>query len=350
MHPAGDAPAPTLPQLGWSDWFAAHAAEPLQDRPELAPARVSIEHRGRYQLIGTQGTLLAWGAQGSQYDSDEPEVALARPRVGDWVLYEANSDDPRIAHVLPRRTTLLRRVSRRKVAVQVVATNIDVVGVVASAEAELNLRQIERYLSAVRSGGADAVVILNKVDAVGVAHLADQCARLATATGDTPVLAMSALSGTGMDQLHGCAGFGRTLGLVGASGVGKSSLVNQLCGNLRLSTGAVRDGDHKGRHTTTHRELVVLDGSTGLQGVLLDTPGMRELQPWAVSERDETFDDLNALALGCRWRGCTHRKEDGCKVQDALRAGDIERGRVEGWRKTLARTTPRSAPKRRTKK
>ena len=328
-------PRPTLAQLGWSPHFADAAAPLLADAPGLSPARVCVEHRGRYRLLGPAGQRLVWAPQGSQYDIETPEAALARPRVGDWVLLDWDDPDARIAHRLPRRTALLRRLPRRKVGVQVVAANLDRVLVVTSVDADFNLRRIERYLAAVRASGAEGIVVLNKIDKARPSKRSRLTGRL-RALGDVPVLALSAHTGEGMDGLLALTAPGHTLGLVGSSGVGKSSLVNALCGEQRQETGAVRDGDTKGRHTTTHRELVLLPGGAGAHGVLLDTPGMRELQLWEEEGVAEVFDDLEALATGCRWRGCTHSREDGCAVQAAVADRTVKAARVASWKKLRA--------------
>jgi ribosome biogenesis GTPase len=325
-------PGPTLAALGWSEWFAERAAALLAESPALRPARVSVEHRGQFEVTGPRGTRRVWAPQGSQYDIESPEIALARPRVGDWVLVDWDDEEARIVHRLPRRTALLRRLPRRKVGVQVVAANLDRVLVVTSVDADFNLRRIERYLTAVQASGAAPVVVVNKIDRESPGRLARLQRKLAPVA-PVPVLLISAHTGAGLDGLSALTGPGQTLGLVGSSGVGKSSLVNALLGFERQEIGAVRPSDTKGRHTTTHRELVVLPGSPGPAGVLLDTPGMRELQLWEEGGVSEVFDDLEALAKRCRWRSCTHRKEDGCAIQAAVEAGEVERARVQSWRK-----------------
>ncbi len=318
--------APLGWDTGWSEAFAALAPA------GAVPARVSVEHRGRYGLLGEQGEVLAWPPQGTLADRDDAEGALAQPRVGDWVVVPAAHPEPRILAVLPRRTALLRQVPRRRAAVQVVAANLDLVLVVTSANQDFNLRRVERFLAAVRASGADAAVVLSKVDLPGV-DLPARVAELEGIAGDAPVVCVSAIADGGVRPLRGLLRAGRSLGLVGSSGVGKTSLVNALVEGAHLATRPVRATDDRGRHTTTRRQLVVLPDEGG---VLLDTPGMRELQLWDGDGVAETFDDLERLALRCRWRGCTHGREDGCAIQAALSAEELDAGRLASWRKLLA--------------
>jgi ribosome biogenesis GTPase len=247
-----------------------------------------------------------------------------------------DGETPRVAALIPRRTALLRQTPRRRVAVQVVAANLDLVVVVAAWGQELNLRRIERYLAAAEASGAALLVVVNKLDLAPPD--VDPVAEVQAALGAVPVLGLSVHAGRGVEALLDRLGPGRTLGLVGSSGVGKSSIANALLGRDELAVGAVRADDEKGRHTTTHRELVVLpgrgaDGASG--GVLIDTPGMRELQLWDGSGVDRSFEDLHALAEGCRFRGCTHTREEGCALQVAITTGELEPGRLASYRKLM---------------
>lgn len=336
--------APPLEALGWDgEWRAAAEAllpqlsPELRAGPALRPARVSVEHRGRLVVVGPEGPRLAWAPQGSQHDSSDPALALLRPRVGDWVLVPEVAE-PRVAAVLPRRTALLRQTPRRKVAVQVVAANLDLVVVVTAWGRELNPRRVERYLAAAGASGAALLVIVNKVDLApeGVDPIA---ALLGPIAALAPVIGLSARRGEGVEALRAQLRPGRTLGLVGSSGVGKSSIINLLIGSAELQVGEVRADDDKGRHTTTHRELLVLPPQRPGEpsgGVLVDTPGMRELQLWDGAGVERSFDDLAALAERCRFRGCTHSREQGCALQAAITAGALEPGRLASYRKLVA--------------
>ena len=336
---------PSLADLGWDDrWEAAAAAI---GRDDTVPARVAVEHRGRLVVVGPEGSRLGFAPQGAQHDSTDPDAALQRPRVGDWVLVPPG-DTPRVAALLPRRTALLRQVPRRRVAVQVVAANLDLVVVVAAFGNELNVRRIERYLAAAEASGAARLVVVNKRDLAPPG--ADPAAGLAATLGaSVPVVALSAHDGDGIDALRAHMGPGHTIGLVGSSGVGKSSLANALLGRSELAVGAVRADDEKGRHTTTHRELVVLpaglDGRSA--GVLIDTPGMRELQLWDGSGVDRSFDDLHAIAARCRFRGCTHTREAGCALLNDIEDGVLEPGRLGSYRKLMAEVRAKDEAARR---
>ncbi len=336
--------APPLAALGWDPiWAAAEALARAQLSPELLegpalrPARVSVEHRGRLVVVGPEGPRLAWAPRGSQHDSSDPALALLRPRVGDWVLLP-EVPEPRVAAVLPRRTALLRQTPRRKVAVQVVAANLDLVVVVTAWGKELNVRRVERYLAAAEASGAEVLVLVNKIDLAppGGDPVAALLGPIAAAA---PVLALSTRRGDGVEALQARLRPGRTLGLVGSSGVGKSSIINMLIGAPELAVGEVRTDDEKGRHTTTHRELLVLPPirpGEDSGGVLIDTPGMRELQLWDGTGVERSFDDLAALAEGCRFRGCTHSREQGCALQKAITEGELEPGRLASFRKLMA--------------
>jgi ribosome biogenesis GTPase len=233
-----------------------------------------------------------------------------------------------IHHVLERRTALVRRAADTDAISQIIAANVDLVAIVTSANRDLNPRRLERYLTAVWDSGAAPLVVLNKVDLVAAATpLLEAIAAVALAV---PVVQVSALTGQGIDGLRAYLGPGTTAGLVGSSGVGKSSLVNRLLGAETQAVRAIRDDDARGRHTTTRRELIVLPGG----GVLIDTPGMRELGLIAdAGGAAAAFADITDLAQGCRFGDCRHESEPGCAVKAALAVGTIPRERWESYRK-----------------
>jgi ribosome biogenesis GTPase / thiamine phosphate phosphatase len=314
----------SLPRLGWRDdvaeAFAPHAAAGLD------PARVVSQHRRVWIVAGDRCELAAELPGRLRYDAASPADL---PGVGDWVAVEPPGEGgrTRIAAVLPRRSLFLRRAAGEQDVEQVVAANVDVVFLVTALGGDVNVRRLERYLTMAWESGADPVVVLSKSDLAD-----DVSARLAetehVAIG-VPVLVVSARSGEGMDALRAYVVDGRTIALLGSSGVGKSTLVNHLLGEERQ---AVRDAraDGRGRHTTTRRELIPVRGG----GLLLDTPGMRELQLWDSEEGVErAFEDVAGLAAGCRFTDCVHEHEPGCAVLAAVEAGDLAPERLESYRK-----------------
>jgi ribosome biogenesis GTPase len=311
-----------LAALGWDPAWAAAAAG---QRDGLAPARIAIEHRGAYQAIGEAGTVWA-ELRGKDYFAARDKRAL--PTVGDWVLLDGLA----IEAMLPRRSCLVRAAAGAKVAPQPIAANVDVAFVVTSANQDLNVRRIERYLTAVTSGGAAPVIVLNKADLIDdAAALAAWIGEAARCAPGVPVVIASAATGAGVDGLVAHLGPGRTGVVVGSSGVGKSTLLNRLLGAAVQEVQAIRDDDDRGRHTTTRRELFVLAGG----GVLIDTPGMRELKPWTEPE-ELAFDDVDALASQCRFADCKHAAEPGCAVRAAVEAGALAPDRVAAWSKLAA--------------
>lgn len=314
-----------LSTLGWTDRFAV-AFEPYHARG-LAPARVAVEHRSRYLLYGTDGEYSGVLAGRLRLDS----TSEAHPVVGDWVAVALpDGNGPAVIHaVLPRATKFTRRAPLRDDVEQVLAANIDRVLIVVAADRDTNPRRLERYLTMAWDGGAEPCIVLSKHDLEGAR---DRRHDLEAVALGVRIIAMSNITGEGVEEIRALLTDGITASLLGSSGVGKSSLVNSLLGRQQLRTGAVRD-DGKGRHTTTHRELVLLP--TG--GLLLDTPGMRELGLWDADEgAREAFADIASLAKQCRFGDCRHDAEPGCAVLEAMTNGVLSPERLHGWRKLMA--------------
>jgi ribosome biogenesis GTPase / thiamine phosphate phosphatase len=312
----------TLAELGW-DAFFADAFEPY-DQEGLVPARVVARHHGPCELLAETGPL--GGLPAGRLGDDD-----ALPSVGDWVAARPLAGERKalIEAVLPRRTAFTRKEAWRRTAEQVVAANIDVVFVVTAFGLDLNPRRIERYLTATWESGAAPVIVLNKMDTSSDPE-GDALPIEEVALG-VPVVPVSAVTGRNLDRLEAHLGPGRTAALLGSSGVGKSTLVNRLAGREVMDTGGVRLDDERGRHTTTHRELVVLPDARGL---LLDTPGMRELQLWADEDAlDTTFAEIVELASTCRFSDCAHGAEPGCAVTAALADGTLSTERWESYGK-----------------
>ena len=318
---------PTLEDLGWTPRFA-EAFEPHRARG-LAPARVSLEHTHIYRVLSPDGERLARVAGRLRHD------ATGRadfPAVGDWVAIETPpSGDARIRAVLPRATRFVRRAAGDPTEPQIVAANVDVVFLVSGLDGDFNPRRIERYLVTACDSGASPVVVLNKADLVDDV---DPFVREVERVGQgVAVEVVSAHRPDSLGRLRVHLGRGRTAALLGSSGVGKSSIANALIGEELLRTRDVRMSDSRGRHTSTSRQMVLLPGG----GILIDTPGMRELQLWDTGEAIAgTFADIEAIAEDCRFRDCRHGSEPGCAVIAAVAAGTLPPERLESVRKLQA--------------
>ena len=313
----------TLENLGWDgrreEQFAPFRADGLE------PGRVALEHTHIYRVVTPSEDMLARVAGRLRH-----EAASRRdfPAVGDWVALKSGSAGPTIHAVLPRTSQFLRKVAGRRAEEQVVAANVDTVFLVTGLDGDFNVRRIERYLILVWESGAQPIVVLNKADVAD--DLDRRIAETARVAAGTPVVVTSTKSGAGLDALAEHLQPGRTFAFLGSSGVGKSSIINHLAGDDLLKIREVRESDSRGRHTTTHRELVVLPGGA----LVIDTPGMREIQLWDVDEGiSEVFQDIAALAPGCRFRDCRHRTEPGCAVRAAIDAGELDAGRLDNYLK-----------------
>ena len=303
-----------LHRLGWDDGFEAAFAD--HRAAGLAPARVAVQHRGAYDLIAEHGEVRASAAT-RLFKADE------LPAVGDWV-----GVDPQTAlveAVLPRRTSISRKEVWQAVREQVLAANVDVAFLVQALPLDFNVRRLERYLAMAWESGAQPVVLLTKSDLVD--DVAPFLAAVEAVTlGACPAHAVSARSGEGLERLTPYLEPNRTAVLLGSSGVGKSTIVNALAGEELLATQEVREDDQRGRHTTTHRELILLASG----GVILDTPGIRELQLWDA-DLEQTFGDVEEIARRCRFSDCNHDREPGCAIRDALSDGSLPEERWQSY-------------------
>ena len=307
MHAVTD-----LSELGWTPGRAAQLPAGSE------PARVSRVDRGRLSVLTADGeSRVHPGA--ALYDG----TGLSGPAVGDWIAVRGEL----AVAVLPRTSAFVRTVAGRTSAAQVVAANLDTVLVVDSLSGEARLRRVERYLAVAWSSGATPVVVLTKADLCeDVAAVVEQVREDALGV---DVLAVSSMTGEGLGSVRAVLGPGRTGAMVGPSGVGKSSLVNALSGDAIVETGGIRESDGRGRHTTTARELHVLPGG----GLLVDTPGMRELALSDDEGIDTAYADVAELAGGCRFRDCAHGGEPGCAVAAAVDDGALDPARLAAWRK-----------------
>jgi ribosome biogenesis GTPase len=305
-----------LTRFGWDpEWeteFEQHRAE------GLVPARVAVEHRSAYVLYGEHGELRAELAGRLRHEE-------AWPAVGDWVGLRPPAT---IAAILPRRTVFSRKEPWLAAQEQVLAANADTVLVaMALTAADFKPRRLERYLATAWESGAQPAIVLTKADLSDDVEPA--VLEVEAIAFGVPVHVVNGLSGDGIDALEPYLRENRTVALLGSSGVGKSTIVNHLAGGEVMPTATIGD-DGRGRHTTRHRELLVLPSG----GLVLDTPGLRELQLWDVGDGlESTFEDVTTFAGRCRFGDCSHETEPGCAVREALRTGTLPRERYESWRK-----------------
>ena len=314
-----DPTSTALDAIGWSDFFRAQITP-----TDGIPGRVASANHGRFLIWTATGELDA-GVTGQLRKS-----GALWPAVGDWVLLRPG--EPVIHRVLARNSKLARKQPEREIREQVLAANIDVLFIVSGLDRDYNPRRIERYLVMASESGARPVVLLNKSDLAAELSL-DLKAVVASTQLLSPavtVIPISALSDHGLDAIPAQLGPGQTAALIGSSGVGKSTILNRLLGDNRQATTAVRDSDSRGRHTTTTRQLFVMPGGW----LLMDLPGLREIQLWAETNQPsgallDSFDDIQQLAQGCRFRDCTHTAEPGC----AVTAAGIEPARLANYLK-----------------
>jgi ribosome biogenesis GTPase len=316
-----------LTPLGWDEGYEQATQQYASNRYE--PARVAEQHKGSYGVLTASGELRAEVSGRLRHFAP---TTSELPVVGDWVLVDRIAGERKavIHHVLPRRTSFTRKVAGEIAEEQVLAANVDVYLIVGALDSEFNLRRMERYLTMAWEGGGEPVIVLTKADlcdAVEMARLEVEAVAPAV-----PVHTTSNVTGEGFESLAVHLAANRTAVLLGSSGVGKSTIVNRMIGRELQLTNELRV-DGKGRHTTTRRELIILPGG----GLIIDTPGIRELQLWDAGEGlDDAFRDIADLSLACKFSDCAHDREPGCAVKGAVEGGVLAAERLASYRK-LAR-------------
>lgn len=317
----------TLQTWGWNSYFEALWNDGVHENS--VPARVIAQQRKYWRIGGDFGECWAEAAGKLRL---EVNAGVEWPAVGDWVAAEVQDakSNAVIEEVLLRRSRFVRKTPGKKIAEQVIAANVDTALLVTALDGNFNPRRVERYLAQCWESGARPVVVLNKADAcVDARGKAAEIERIALGA---VVCVLSAKTGQGMGELETFLKRGETVVLLGSSGVGKSTIANRLAGEALQETQPVREEDSRGRHTTSSRTLIPLPGGA----LLMDTPGLRELQLWDAAEGvADTFADIDVLAAQCRFTDCGHQGEPECALQSALDAGTLDRARLENWRKLL---------------
>jgi len=312
-----------LTTLGWSEFFEVNFKSYAEQ--DYTCGRVALEHKNLFRVYTQHGEVLA------EISGKLRHEAMSRsdlPAVGDWVVIRARPEGGRVMihAVLPRRTSFARKIAGSRTEEQIVGANVDTLFLLTSLNQDFSLRRIERYLIIAWESGANPIIILSKSDLCD--RVADLINGVQSVARGVPIHAISVVTGSGLQDIAQYFKHGQTVALLGSSGVGKSTLINYLAGVDHLKVQTVREHDDRGRHTTTHRELVLLP--TG--GLVLDTPGMRELQLWE-GDLQFVFDDIEALAGRCYFSDCQHQDEPRCVVREALAAGTIDAERYESYEK-----------------
>ena len=296
----------------------------------LTPARVSIRNKNNYLLHTTEGEVTGELSGKMLYEIEDGIIEDGFPCVGDWVAVRLFPDEDKaiIQKLLTRKSKFSRKEAGVKTVEQVIAANIDTVFLIMSLNKDFNLRRLERYMVLASESNVNAVVVLSKADLCEDIEQMKNDVR--TVSKEIPVHVVSSLTGEGLDELKQYFEGDKTISVMGSSGVGKSTLINALLGEEKMKVNNITEYKDKGTHTTTHRELVLLPKG----GMIIDTPGMREIQLWE-GERgvEQAFDEIEELIHKCKFSDCTHTNEPGCAIQEALESGEIDEDRYKSYLK-----------------
>jgi ribosome biogenesis GTPase / thiamine phosphate phosphatase len=318
-----------LTDLGFDSWFEGKRGALMS--PDCSVARVTRVDKDRYLVRNEQNEVQAEPTGKILFSAGSSEDL---PCVGDWVLVQYHNDNTLaiIHQVFPRRTYLRRKSAGARAEYQMIASNIDVAFVIQSCDLNFNLRRMERYLVMINEGNVEPVILLSKSDLVSADEAAEKIAALRSARIDARIMPFSNVTETGLETVKETLQKGKTYCLLGSSGVGKTTLLNHLLGREEFETNPVREKDNRGRHTTSRRQMTLLDNGA----LLVDTPGMRELGLMGVEASiDDSFSDIHELSKECRFKDCSHSVEVGCAILAAIKTGDLSEVRYQSYMKLV---------------
>ena len=316
-----------LKNIGFNDYVEAHFNSISSDDDMIA--RISGEYEKIYKIVTEGGEKTAEISGNMKYNA---EGRFDYPVVGDWVLVKGhkNSDRYIIKKIIPRQTKVSRKVAGKKSEEQIISANIDYIFIMSDLKDDYNINRLERYLTIAWDSGAKPIIVLNKADLCNKKDIENKKSEVEKIAFGVPVHVISCKKNRGLTEINRYLSSGTTISLIGSSGVGKSTLINQIIGRTKQKTNNTRKSDGKGKHTTTAREIIIIPD----KGVIIDTPGMREIQLWNNdSGINSTFADIEKLSKRCKFNDCTHTHEPNCAVKDAINSGDLSEDRLKNFHK-----------------
>jgi ribosome biogenesis GTPase / thiamine phosphate phosphatase len=327
-----------LKTLGWNPFFEA-AFEPFS-QSGYSVGRVTEAHKNLYRILTESGEVLGKMSGKMRHENIS---GADFPAAGDWVVIKTRADEATatIQAILPRFSKFSRKVAGKATREQMLAANINTAFLVSALNNDFSIRRMERYLTVAWESGADPVILLNKADLLDPIAIQNKIDETQISAAGVPILAVSAVTEKGLPDLETYLTPGKTVVFLGSSGVGKSALINALSGSEEQKTGETRQRDDSGRHTTVFQRLIILPG----RGMVIDTPGLRELQLWDAEDGlGDAFEDIERLAANCKFRDCSHESEPGCAVKEAVSRGVLDGARLESYlklRREIAYTADR---------